>query len=162
VSDRPKGVVVYRSPVNPIAEEAKKHQRQLQRQRQEARAARADRPVPNRIAYADTAFKDRYDANGKWLGGKVPRCRKCDGLLHPEENHRCPGFIARYPTAQRSHEERVAMERASWDDWDDDQYDRTTPEDIPLEAETDETKDQVVIEGMTEEEWLIKKFGYLP
>ena len=50
-------------------------------------------------------------------------------------------------------------------DWDDDQYDPTTPGDadrMTHEAENWETRDQVVIEGMTEEEYLMEKFGYIP
>jgi hypothetical protein len=60
------------------------------------------------------------------------------------------------------------MRKAGWDDWDDDQYDSTTPDEttnnlrMQHEAETGETYDQVVIEGMTEEEYLMKKFGYIP
>jgi hypothetical protein len=56
----------------------------------------------------------------------------------------------------------MAMCRASWDDWDDDQYDPTTPEGADFfrhEAETGKTKDWVVIEGMTEEKYLAMKFG---
>jgi len=42
---RAKGVWVYKSPNNPIAEDAKRRQQQKQRQLQEQRAARAERPV---------------------------------------------------------------------------------------------------------------------
>lgn len=60
------------------------------------------------------------------------------------------------------------MRKAGWDDWDDDQFDPTTPDKtthnlrMRHEAETGNTYDQVVEEGMTEEEHLMKKFGYIP
>jgi hypothetical protein len=50
-------------------------------------------------------------------------------------------------------------------DWDDDQYDPTTPGDADYlmhDAETGESRDQVVIEGMTEEDYLMEKSGYIP
>lgn len=166
MSDRPKGVVVYRSPKNPIADAAKEHERQREQKRQEAAAARAARPVPNYLCYA-VAFKGRVDEHGNWLGGRLPKCLKCKGLLEPKDNHQCPGYI---PDPMRLNTEidpetRMAMRRASWDDWDDAQYDPTTPGDADWmmhEAETGETRDQVVIEGMTEEEWFMRKFGYIP
>ena len=162
MSDRPKGRMVYSSPPNPIADAAKKHQERLQRQHQEELAARRQRTydtMPNRVCYADSAF-------ASWEPGMpIPRCNRCHGKLHPEEHHNCPGFVPRYDTRRLSHEEKIGMRRAGWDDWDDDQFDPTTPGDAdPMqhEAETSETRDQVVIEGMTEEEYLIKKFGYIP
>jgi hypothetical protein len=162
---RAKGVWVYSSPVNPIAEEAKKHQRHLQ---EESRLRAAERrehrynTMPNRVCYADTAFKDWKD------GDPIPKCNKCRGKLYPEEHHDCPGFRPRYRTDGLSRDERMEMRRASWDDWDDDQYDETTPDEtthnlrVRHEAETGNTYDQVVIEGMTEDEYLMKKFGYIP
>jgi hypothetical protein len=54
------------------------------------RARKAAIPVPNRICYANTAFKN-------WKPGmRVPPCRVCGGLLFPEENHECPGFTPKY------------------------------------------------------------------
>ena len=41
MSDRPKGVMVYRSAANPVAVAAKQHQKQLQEQKREAAAKRA-------------------------------------------------------------------------------------------------------------------------
>lgn len=47
-------------------------------------------PVPNIICYATTAFKD-------WKPGmKLPKCRVCEGILFPEENHECSGFVPKY------------------------------------------------------------------
>lgn len=163
MSDRPKGRMVYSSPTNPIAEAAKKHQRQLEEQKALAAAERREQryaTMPNRVCYADTAFKD-------WTPGMpIPECLKCRGKLYPEEHHHCPGFIPKYRTDGLSRDERMEKRKAGWDDWDDDQYDPTTPGDgadrMQHEAETGETYDQVVIEGMTEEEYLMKKFGYIP
>jgi hypothetical protein len=142
---------------------------QLQQQRQERIALAAEKRqtaydnAPNTVCYADTAFKD-------WKpGDKVPPCNVCHGLLHPGEHHNCPGFRPRYRTDGTTHEERAEMRRAAWlegdGDWDDDQYDPTTQGDADAmrhEAETGETYDQVVIEGMTEEDYLMEKFGYIP
>lgn len=165
MSDRPKGRMVYSSPPNPIADAAKKHQEQLQRQHQEELAARRQRTydtMPNRVCYADSAFA------GWEPGMPIPRCNRCHGKLHPEEHHNCPGFVPRYDTRGLSHEEKIGMRRAGWDDFDDDQYDETTPDEttqnlrMQHEAETGETYDQVVIEGMDEDEYLMRKFGYIP
>jgi hypothetical protein len=163
---RPKGRLVYDSTFapNPVAEAATQRQEQLREERRLAAEKRAARPVPNRLCYPE-AFA------GWEPGMKLPRCRRCRAVLHPEENHVCPGYI---PDATRLNtdltpEERGALRRAAPEeagDWDDDQYDPTTPDPdfgfAAHEAETGETKDQVVIEGMTEEEYLLGKFGTCP
>jgi hypothetical protein len=152
-------------PKGSLAEEAK--QRQQQKQERVALAAEKRQAAydnaPNTVCYAETAFKD-------WQPGmKVPKCNVCRGLLHPGEHHNCQGFRPRYRTSPRpTREERMEMRKAGWDDWDDDQYDPTTPDEttnnlrMRHEAETGETYDQVVIEGMTEEDYLMEKFGYIP
>lgn len=143
----------------------------IQRQKQEQELARAERreqrynTMPNRVTYADTAFKDWQD------GDPIPECVKCHAKLYPNEHHDCPGFIPRYRTNSLSREERREMRKAAWlegdGDWDDDQYDPTTPDEtgnlrMRHEAETGETYDQVVIEGMTWEEDMMRRFGYIP
>lgn len=50
------------------------------------------KPLPNRLCYPE-AFAHCYDKDGKWIGGKVPRCKRCDAVLHPNENHVCPGYV---------------------------------------------------------------------
>lgn len=160
---RPKGAVVYRSPENPAVKEAEANQRQERLRLQTERAERREeryRTMPNQICYADTAFKD-------WTPDMpIPKCLKCRGKLYPEEHHDCPSFIPKYRTDGLSRDERMEKRKAGWDDWDDDQYDPTTPGDgadrMQHEAETGETYDQVVIEGMTEEDYLMEKFGYIP
>jgi hypothetical protein len=108
---RPKGVVVYRSPANPIAEAAKRNQKQKQQQRQERAAARAARPVPNYICYPE-AFKGKVDESGNWKGpGKLPRCRVCEERLGPMENHVCPGFTPKYVEHDTEWHERQDAQR---------------------------------------------------
>lgn len=52
---------------------------------------RGDRPLPpNYVCYPE-AFNGRLDKHGNWLGGKLPRCRRCKELLPPKENHVCSG-----------------------------------------------------------------------
>ncbi len=167
---RPKGKIISDSSLerNPIVEAAQQHQKQLQQQRQERAAADRQRRydnAPNWICYPEV-FWGRVDENGNWLGGKVPPCIKCKGLLHPNEHHICPGYmpdLTRLNT-KLTPEQRKAMRHAAWlegdGDWDDDQYDCTTPGDADRmmhEAETGETYDQVVIDGMTEEEWMERR-----
>ena len=74
--------------------------------------ARAERPVPNRIAYATTAFKD-------WKPGmKLPHCKRCHARLDPEENHVCPvklgieDFKPKYIEHTQEREERREAKRA--------------------------------------------------
>jgi hypothetical protein len=110
---RPKGVVVYRSPVNPIAEAAKRNQKQKQLQRQDRAAPRAARPVPNYICYPQ-AFKNYDPKTGKWIGGRrgrLPKCRVCECTLHPEENHKCEGFKPKYVEHDQEWHERQDARR---------------------------------------------------
>lgn len=110
---RPKGTVVYKSAPNPIAEEAEKHQKQLQRQKQERAAARADRPVPNYICYPE-AFKNYDPKTGKWIGGRrgpLPKCRVCECTLHPKENHKCEGFKPKYVEHDEEWHDRMEARR---------------------------------------------------
>jgi len=48
------------------------------------------KPLPNRLCYPE-AFKD-------WKPGmRVPHCKRCDGLLNPNENHECEGYVPKLP-----------------------------------------------------------------
>src|ERR1039458_1830682 len=47
---------------------------------------------PNWKCYPEL-FKGRVSSTGEWLGGKIPKCKRCAGLLHPDENHECPGYL---------------------------------------------------------------------
>lgn len=97
--------IVYRSPENPNVVAAKTKLKQEREKAQARRAARANAPVPNRICYAETAFKN-------WKpGDKVPPCKKCGGLLHPGENHKCDGFQAKFVEHTPERKERWKAKR---------------------------------------------------
>jgi len=51
------------------------------------------KPLPNRLCYPDlyAEWKARVDAGGS---RGLPRCKRCDGILHWEENHDCPGYMS--------------------------------------------------------------------
>jgi len=103
---RPKGVVVYRSPKNPIAEKAKKEQRQKQERLAMARAARAERPVPNYICYS-FLFPDYDPKTGKGCPRPLPKCKVCrEAVLHPQEHHVCEGFTPIYKERSEEDHER--------------------------------------------------------
>ena len=154
---RPQGVVVTmpdKKPLGVLAIEAEQLLKAKQERLAAERARRAAIPVPNRICYAETAFKD-------WQPGMpIPKCRKCQGLLHPEENHVCPGYHPKYPmlpSSELSFEERKALRQAAWDDWDDDQFDRTTDGDIPINPDEEDSGTVQHCEYMTEEDWIAAK-----
>lgn len=93
--------------------------------------------VPNWIAYQNIVFfvGKNVDAKGNRLGGKLPRCKVCKGLLDPQANHKCPGYVPDLTRLNTNYtpKERLEIRKASWEiagDWDDDQYDRTTPGEI--------------------------------
>lgn len=97
--------IVYKSPENPNVTAAKKLLKEREEARKERRIRDAERPVPNRICYAETAFKN-------WKpGDKVPPCKKCGGLLHPGENHKCDGFQAKYYEHTPERKERWEAKR---------------------------------------------------
>jgi hypothetical protein len=162
-------LAVDTEPTGRLADEAKTIQKQKQERKIIAAEKRQERydNAPNRICYAElyAQWKARVDAGGS---RKLPKCNRCRAILHWEEHHTCPGFIPRYRDRHLSPEERKAFHEAQMandGDWDDDQYDPTTLGDADClmhEAETGETRDQVVIEGMTEDEYLMQKFGYIP
>ncbi len=69
-----------------------------------AAIARAERPVPNRICYAE-AFKD-------WKpGDKIPTCDRCHATLFPNENHKCEGFKPKYKEHDQESHERFEARR---------------------------------------------------
>jgi len=145
-------------PTGVLADGAK----QIQKQRQERKIIDAEKRqerydnAPNRVCYA--ALYEEWKANGC---GKVPKCNRCRAILHWEEHHTCPGYIPRYRDLDP--ETRRAMYEAKMQnegDWDDDQYDPTTPGEIIRDP--DEEDSGVVIEGTTEEEDLMRRFGHLP
>lgn len=137
--------------------------------------ARDSRPVPNHICYRGIAFftfgpRKNIDEDGNWLGSRVPKCRLCGDNLQPNENHKCSGWNPKWSTSDLTWEERRDLIKAAWDDWDDDQYDPTTPQEggfdkMLHEAETGETYDQVVREDWDENDfiaWKTRQLGYAP
>jgi hypothetical protein len=70
--------------------------------------ARAERPVPNIICYAETAFKG-------WVPGmKLPKCERCEGILFPNENHDCP-VKSGTEEFQRKYVEHTPERRERWE-----------------------------------------------
>jgi len=68
------------------------------------------KPLPNNLCYPDL-FKDRY-VNGKWLGGRVPKCKRCGDNLQPNEHHDCPGYIPQLPILDmEAHREKMEDQR---------------------------------------------------
>ncbi len=82
---RKKGTIVVRPKIEVVEPKQMPEQKQPQR----AKGSIVRGAVPNRICYAD-AFK------GHKPGLRLPRCKRCDAILFPEENHVCPGFQPKY------------------------------------------------------------------
>jgi hypothetical protein len=92
-------------PLGYLAQEAEAFTREREARLKAAAIARAETEVPNRICYADTAFKD-------WKpGDKIPTCHRCDAILHPNENHKCPGFQPKYVQRTPERKERWEAQR---------------------------------------------------
>ena len=109
---RAKGTIVTlpdKEPFGFLVDEAKR----LQQQRQERKivsGAKPPSPPPNWKCYPMIFVVGKnIDEHGNWKGGRLPRCRKCQGNLPPREHHVCPGFQPMFPTADP--EER----RAKWE-----------------------------------------------
>jgi len=96
---------------NPIAEEAKKRQRQRQEELRARRETRAQRPLLNR---------DRYpNLYAKWLEGKAkgytrqPKCPVCrEATLHwNEPAHECEGFKPMFVEHDQEWHDRMEAQR---------------------------------------------------
>ena len=106
---RAKGTIVTlpdKEPSGFLVDEAKR----LQQQRQERKivsGAKPPSPPPNWKCYPMIFVVGKnIDEHGSWKGGRLPRCRKCQGNLPPREHHVCPGFQPMFPTTDP--EERSA------------------------------------------------------
>lgn len=99
----PKGKLVYETKVVATKPEPKQQQSQKQKPRP---------PAPNWKCYP-MIFKIgvNIDHNGNWLGGKLPTCRVCEGLLPPKDNHVCSGFKPKYVENTPEREERWEEKR---------------------------------------------------
>ena len=42
---------------------------------------------------------------------RLPRCRRCDAILHAEENHKCEGFVPKYVEHDQEWHERWEQRR---------------------------------------------------
>ena len=105
---RPKGVVVYSSPENPLVVEAEKNQRQERLRLQTQRAERYEKRVlKNEDTYPE--LYARWKANG---GGKLPHCKRCDATIHwGEPAHQCPGYTPKFVEHDDEWKERAEARR---------------------------------------------------
>jgi len=74
------------------------------------KAERYSRPVPNYICYPD-AFKLYDPKTGRWHGGRLPKCKVCEDILQPNENHQCSGFTPKYVEHDEGWHERQEARR---------------------------------------------------
>lgn len=51
------------------------------------------------------------DETGRWLGGRLPRCRVCEASLQPRENHVCEGFKPKYEELTEERHQRWEARR---------------------------------------------------
>jgi hypothetical protein len=157
---RPKGTITYQTPTNPVVEEAVQWQKDLDEVRRKAAEARANRPLLNKHTYA--WLYEEYEARVAAGGTRqLPHCKRCDATIHWDEPaHECPGFTAKYPdwdAEKRAWVHEYTNTAEGYVDWDDDQYDPSA--DGVVEKNPDEEDSGCIIEGMTEDEWLERKFG---
>ncbi len=164
LGDQP--LILKDSGVEVLGAEARKRQQQNQNQDQNQKPVIVKgekKPLPNWKCYEEL-FRGRVDKHGNWLGGRLPKCRRCAATLQPEEHHDCPGYleggeshlgeyvyhpIAPKGTALHDPEDRLARREASYDDWDDDHYDRTTEGNIDRDPDAEESG---VVMGVEEAE----------
>jgi hypothetical protein len=96
----PKGKLVYETKV--VASKPKA----------EAKAKpRPDRPVPNYICYP-SAFPNYDPRTGKGAPSPLPKCRVCEGTLHPQENHVCGGFTPKFIDHDEAWQQKQDAKRA--------------------------------------------------
>jgi hypothetical protein len=109
---RAKGTIVTlpdKEPSGFLVDEAKRLQQQ-RRERKIVSGAKPPSPPPNWKCYPMIFVVGKnIDEHGSCKGGRLPRCRKCQGNLPPREHHVCPGFQPMFPTTDP--EER----RAQWE-----------------------------------------------
>jgi hypothetical protein len=112
---RTKGVMVsvQEKPSGALYEEAIANLK-ARKERSDARKAKRDaQPVPNWIAYRDIIFVvgKNIDEKGNWLGGKLPKCKKCGYILPPQEHHECSGFVPKFVEHDAEWHERQDAKR---------------------------------------------------
>jgi hypothetical protein len=107
MANRPmaKGVWVEDTGLNQNGLDAKKAWRKERDRLRTERAERRERPVPNRICYAEEFAKWRPRL-------PLPRCKRCDATLFPEANHKCEGFVKKYVDHDDEWRKRAEARRA--------------------------------------------------
>lgn len=100
-----------------VVEDAKRRQQQKQRQLQEQRAARAERPVPNYVAYS-FLFPNYDPSTGKGAPSPLPKCKVCRvAVLHPKEHHVCEGYKPQFEDADKVRERWEAKREERRERW---------------------------------------------
>jgi hypothetical protein len=112
IAMRAKGVVVTPPTLvkGPLWQEAQQRYEARVKRQAEDKARRDAKPVPNYICYPD-AFKLYDPKTGHWSGGKLPKCRVCEAILQPTENHVCPGFVPKYADHDAAWKDRQTARR---------------------------------------------------
>jgi hypothetical protein len=157
---RPKGVVTKR-PTPVVANTPTPDSAEPPPKRPKGKITGGEKPLPPNWKCYPELFKGRVDEHGNWLGGRVPKCKVCQGLLQPQENHVCEGYYPKYPGLRSdiSPELRERMRHAKWElddgDWDDDQYDPTTEGEILMDP--DEEYSSVLDPNMDDETCIAMK-----
>lgn len=99
-------------PSGSLYEQAKAILAEKAKAKAERQAKRDAEPVPNWRCYP-TVFKVgvNIDETGRWLGGRLPRCKVCEANLHPGENHKCDGFKPKFKEHTKEAHERWEAKR---------------------------------------------------
>ena len=113
---RTNGRIIYETKPKPVVSgvEAKQSQNHNQT-RAVGKIIKGDRPKPPNWKCYPEAFKGRLDENGNWLSGvsrRLPKCRVCDGTLHKNENHECPGFTPKFIDHDEAWQQKQDAKRA--------------------------------------------------
>lgn len=111
---RTKGRIIYETKPNLVVSGAEPSQKQQQNQtRAKGRIVKDDRPLPPNWKCYPTVFVvgKNIDEHGNWLGGRLPRCKVCEGSLLPKENHVCDGFKPKYVEHDDAWHERQEAKR---------------------------------------------------
>ena len=113
---RTNGRIIYETKPKPVVSgvEAKQSQNHNQT-RAVGKIIKGDRPKPPNWKCYPEAFKGQLDENGNWLSGvsrRLPKCRVCDGTLHKNENHECPGFTPKFIDHDEAWQQKQDAKRA--------------------------------------------------
>jgi len=110
---RARGVVVTRPETTFSAEDAKRILAERNTRRVVTRPYPAA-PPPNWKCYLNIVFfiGKNIDEKGRWIGkGKLPPCNRCHERIHPQEHHKCEGYVPKYETWSDERKERAEARR---------------------------------------------------